>query len=98
MPRDEIMAPYADGMKEDLGENVYNAGIVDGVQYGIGRLLDQASFAVFTIRADVAEHVGYTNGDPIASLDDMTHSFSHVLCTSPYLPPYGPDHRTAHRD
>ena len=91
MPLDEIMAPYADGMKEALGENVYNAGIVDGVQYGIGRLLDQASSAVFTIRADVAEQFGYKNGDTIASLDELTEFFRQVHEAYPDIPIIGPN-------
>ena len=60
MPLEEVMEPYADGMKEALGEEVYNAGIVNGVQYGVGRLLDQASVTVFNLRADVAEACGYS--------------------------------------
>ena len=87
----EVLAPYADEMKAALGEEVYNSGIVNGTQYGVGRLLDLASTAVFTIRADVAEQFGYKNGDKFESLDAMTEFFRQVHEAYPEIPIIGPD-------
>lgn len=90
MPLEEVMEPYADGMKEALGEEVYNAGIVNGVQYGVGRLLDQASVTVFNLRADVAEACGYQNGDVLSGLDELTELFAQVREKYPDIPIIGP--------
>lgn len=47
---DTLMEPYAEEMKTALGENVYEAGRVNGELYGIGHLLDQASTACYNLR------------------------------------------------
>lgn len=91
MALDDLLAPYADEMKEALGENVYNSGIVNGQMYGVGRLLDQASTAVFTLRNDIAEEFGYKNGDKLASLDELTELFRQIHEKYPDTPIIGPN-------
>ena len=91
MALDDLLAPYADEMKEALGENVYNSGIVNGKMYGVGRLLDQASTAVFTLRNDIAEEFGYKNGDKLASLDELTELFRQIHEKYPDTPIIGPN-------
>jgi putative aldouronate transport system substrate-binding protein len=89
LPLDDLLAPYEDEMKSALGENVYESGRVSGTLYGVGRLLDQASTAVFNLRADVAEKYGYSNGDKI-DLDILTDLFRQIRVDYPDIPIIGP--------
>ena len=87
---DDLLAPYADEMKEALGENVYTSGTVNGQLYGVGRLLDQASTTMFNLRADIAEEFGYANGDKLSGLDELTELFTKIHEKYPDTPIIGP--------
>lgn len=89
MDLEELMAPYAEEMKKALGENVYNAGYVNGKLYGIGHLLDQASTNCFNLRADIAAEFGYKNGDKI-DLATLTDVFQKIRDKYPDTPIIGP--------
>lgn len=86
----ELLAPYADEMKEALGEEVFNAGIINGVQYGVGRLLDQASTPCVTLTLEVAEKYGYKNGDA-TDLAGLTELFKKIRADYPDVPIIGPN-------
>lgn len=86
---DELLAPYMDDIKATLGESVVDAGYVNGKLYGLPRLLDQASTAVFNLRADIAAEFGYKNGDKV-TLDELTTLFSNIRAAYPETPVIGP--------
>lgn len=86
---DDLMEPYAEEIKAALGENVYEAGRVNGQLYGIGHLLDQASTGCFNLRADIAEEFGYKNGDKV-SLTELTELFGKIREKYPDTPIIGP--------
>ncbi|WP_099203773.1 ABC transporter substrate-binding protein [Scatolibacter rhodanostii] len=86
---DDLMKPYEADMKAALGENVYEAGRVDGNLYGIGHLLDQASTAAYNLRADIATEFGYKNGDKV-DLAELTELFSKIKAKYPDTPLIGP--------
>jgi putative aldouronate transport system substrate-binding protein len=86
---DSLMAPYANEMKRALGQNVYEAGRINGKLYGIGRLLDQASTPVYNLRADVAREFGYSNGNKI-DLAELTELFRKIKAKYPDKPLIGP--------
>ena len=90
MELDSLLEPYAEEMKEALGENVYESGRINGKLYGVGRLLDQASVPCFTIRADIADEFGYKNGDKI-DLEKLTELFQKVHDKYPDTPIIGPN-------
>lgn len=86
---DDLLAEYEDGMKEALTEKVYESGRLDGTLYGVGRLLDQASTAVYNLRADIAEEFGYKNGDKI-NLEKLNTLFKDIREAYPDTPLIGP--------
>lgn len=86
---DTLMEPYAEEMKAALGENVYEAGRVNGELYGIGHLLDQASTACYNLRGDIATEFGYKNGDKI-DLAELTELFGEIREKYPDTPLIGP--------
>lgn len=89
LPLDSLMTNYADEMKAALGENVYEAGRVNGELYGIGHLLDQASTVVYNLRGDIATEFGYKNGDKI-DLAELTELFGKIREKYPDTPLIGP--------
>lgn len=86
---DEYVAPYLDDLKSALGENVVNAGYINGKLMGLGRLLDQASTPVYNLRADIAAQYGYKNGDKI-NLELLTELFEKIRADYPDTPLIGP--------
>lgn len=86
---DDLLAEHEDGMKEALTEKVYESGRLDGTLYGVGRLLDQASTAVYNLRADIAAEFGYKNGDKI-NLQKLTELFTDIREAYPDTPLIGP--------
>lgn len=86
---DDLLAEYEDGMKDALTEKVYESGRLDGKLYGVGRLLDQASTAVYNLRADIAGEFGYKNGDKI-DLEKLTKLFADIREAYPDTPLIGP--------
>ncbi len=89
LPLDDLMAPYADEMKAALTERVFESGRVDGILYGIGRLLDQASSPTYNLRADVAAEFGLKNGDHI-TMDQLNELFANIRAKYPDTPLVGP--------
>lgn len=74
---DDLMQPYEKEMREALGDEVYDSGVMNGNLYGIGRLLDQASLSVFNIRKDIADEFGYSTGD-VVGLDGLDELFAKI--------------------
>lgn len=89
----ELIAPYADEINEAVGEKVFECGYLNGVCYGIPRLLDMASTAMYSMRADIAAEFGYKNGDSI-TLDELDELFAKVHAKHPDVPLIGPNNGT----
>lgn len=89
----ELIAPYADEINKAVGENVFECGYLNGVCYGIPRLLDMASTAMYSMRADIAAEFGYKNGDSI-TLDELDELFAKVHEKYPDTPLIGPNNGT----
>lgn len=85
----DLMTPYIAKIKSVMGDQVVEAGRINGNLYGLACLLDQASTTVFNLRADIAAQFGYTNGDKI-SLDELTKLFAKIRAAYPNTPIIGP--------
>ena len=85
----DLMTPYLGKIKATMGDQVVEAGRINGNLYGLACLLDQASTAVFNLRADIAAQFGYKNGDKV-NLDELTELFKKVRAAYPNTPIIGP--------
>jgi len=79
---DEYIAPYADEIISVLGEGVYKCGEIGGVMYGIPRYLNFAGGPVYTLRKDVADRYGISNGDSM-TLEELTVLFRQMRADYP---------------
>lgn len=89
----ELIEPYADEISKTIGEDVFKCGYLNGACYGIPRLLDTASTAMYSMRADIAAEFGYKNGDSI-TLDELDELFAKVHEKYPDTPLIGPNNGT----
>lgn len=89
----DLIAPYTEEINKAIGESVFECAYLNGVCYGIPRLLDMASTAMYSMRADIAAEFGYKNGDSI-TLDELDELFAKVREKYPDVPLIGPNNGT----
>lgn len=89
----DLIAPYTDAINEAIGQEVFACGYQDGACYGVPRLLDMASTAMYSLRADIAAEFGYKNGDAV-TLDELDELFAKVHEKYPDVPLIGPNYGT----
>lgn len=85
----ELIKPYEKDFAEALGQHVFDCGYLNGKYWGVPKLLNQVSQAMYSIPADLAAEFGYKNGDAL-TFETLDKLLADIHAKYPDTPLIGP--------